>query len=186
MELEKEKTKLEEKLAKTERKLEELKNNLVQDRKRKADLMANLILKENEKDKKELAEITKNMVSIEADIAIFPDIIVILKGKIEAVKSEMVKRDSLITQKKREKDSKKIFELSQKFYEDLKSVKASNDLLRQEEQIFREKWGNLPSGKGITIGSYDSLKALWETIQKEMLGQGRQTIPFGNLPNFRI
>ena len=186
MELEKKLAMAEAKLAETEQEFELLKGNLGESRKRKADLMASIILEQNEKDKKELADMSKIMIGLESDIKIMPEVILSLKAKIEDLRSEIAEKNSIIAQKKRAKEEKKLIETCREFYKSLEETDLLNDKLKEMENQFRAKWGNLPGGKGITIGSDDSLKALWQTVEKEFRGEGRQPIPFNNMPNFRI
>ena len=186
MELEEKLSKAEGKLAETEQELERLKNNLVESRKRKADLMANVILEGNEKDKKELADMSKIMIGLESDILIMPEVILALKAKIEDYKAEIDRKKAVIAQKEKVKEEKKLLEMCREFYKSLEETNLLNDKLKEMENQFRAKWGNLPGGRGITIGSGDSLKALWQTVEGEFRGEGRQTIPFRNMPEFRI
>ena len=111
MELEEKLSKAEGKLAETEQELERLKNNLVESRKRKADLMANVILEQNEKDKKELADMSKIMIGLESDILIMPEVILALKAKIEDYKAEIDRKKAVIAQKEKVKEEKKLLEM---------------------------------------------------------------------------
>ena len=186
MELEEKLSRAEAKLAETEQELERLKNNLVESRKRKADLMANVILEQNEKDRKELTNMSKIMIGLESDILIMPEVILALKAKIEDYKAEIDKKKAVIAQKEKVKEEKKLLEMCREFYKSLEETNLLNDKLKEMEDQFKAKWVNLPGGKGITIGSGDSLKALWQTVEKEFRGEGRQRIPFSNMPNFKI
>ncbi|MBA7526412.1 hypothetical protein ES705_18574 [subsurface metagenome] len=186
MELEKKLAIAEAKLAETEQEFERLKGNLGGSRKRKADLMASIILEQNEKDKKELADMSKIMIGLESDIKIMPEVILALKAKIGDYKAEIDRKKAVIAQKEKVKEEKKLLEMCREFYKSLEETNLLNDKLKEMENQFRAKWGNLPGGKGITIGSGDSLKALWQTVEKEFRGEGRQTIPFRNMPEFRI
>jgi len=186
MELEKKLAMAEAKLGETKEELVNLKDELIEIHKRKAELMADLVIEENVEKKAELAKVSKVMSKLKSDIGIFPDVINILSSKVEKIKAEIDQKNAVIAQKRKAKEEKELISLCREFYESLKETNLLNNKLKEMENIFKAKWGNLPGGKNFTIGSDDSLKALWETIEKEFKGEGRKPILFGNLPNFRI
>ena len=152
--------------------------------KRKADLMAGLLLQENKKNEAELADVNGILDNLKLDIEVLPGVINSLGQRIEGIKAEIAKKEAEKRNIEIQKIAKKVCELSEKFFVDLKALNLLNNELQSSWGGLRSLGGN--ANNRVTVGSMQGLQALLDLVTGEMAGQGRKGLNFGNLPNFRI
>lgn len=180
-------SKIDDKIALTERKLEEIRSKFEGDKgdlssliRRRAKLEAQTVL-EDRQDGKQIAEIDRQRDKLRSQIQIYPDLVKEIEGKIEALKKEKQKgtlKENLIKQKKAAGEVERLSEELGTLLGKANSVNVELHKQRSKYLKLHELTDQDVITRPTTSGSHGSLRILAGVINGELEGHPRPSSRF--------